>query len=126
MDQVALFLSILRDAMAMQGLKSIRKRKSDLLYVCCQSPKYRKQLLKHADPELVRCICQSASKVLDGTIPITSKDKSKLKKYKRILRLLGNSKKSVSAHKKVIVQSGGGFLLGLIPAVVGALASLIR
>ena len=110
----------------MAGHKVIRKRKRDLLYVCCQKPKFRKNLLKHADNEMVKCICQSASKVLDGTIPVTAQERGKLKKYKKILRLLRNSKKSLSAKKKIIVQSGGGFLLSLIPAVVGALASLIR
>ena len=110
----------------MAKFSGIHKRKSDLLYICCQTPKFRKQLLKHADGELVKCICQSATKVLDGTLSITRKEKNKLKKYKRTLRHLRNSKKSLAGKKKVIVQSGGGFLLSLIPAVVGALASLIR
>ena len=47
-----------------------RNRKSDLLYICCQSPKFRKKLLKHADNELVKCICESAHKVLNGSIPM--------------------------------------------------------
>ena len=110
----------------MAGYKSIRKRKSDLLYVCCQSPKYRKELLRHADNEFIKCICQCSKKVLNGTIPITSKEKRKLRKYKKVLRRLNSAKKSISGKRKVIVQSGGGFLLGLIPAVIGALASLIR
>jgi hypothetical protein len=109
----------------MAGLKSLRKPKGDLLYICCQKPKFRKELLKHADSELVKCICQGASKVLDGTLPITSGDKRKLSKYKKTLRQLKQSKKSAASKKKVIVQTGGGFLLSLIPAVVGALASLI-
>ena len=110
----------------MSGYSSINKRKSDLLYICCQNPKFRKELLRHADNELVKCICQSATKVLDGSLPISSAEKRKLKKYKRTLRKLRGSKKSLSSKKKIIVQTGGGFLLGLIPAVVGALASLIR
>jgi hypothetical protein len=110
----------------MASYAAIHKRKSDLLYICCQGGKFRKQLLKHADGELVKCICQCASKVLDGSIPITSVEKKRLKKYKRTLRQLRDSKKSVEGKKKIIVQTGGGFLFSLIPAVVGALASLIR
>ena len=98
------------------------KRKTDLLYICCQSPKFRKQLLQHADPQLVKCIDYCVAKVLNGTIPIASEDKRKLRKYKRTLRKVRDSKNK----KPAIVQSGGGFLLSLIPAVVGALASLIR
>ena len=109
----------------MDSLKSVKKRKSDLLYICCQNPKFRKKLLKHADSELVRCIGTCANKVLDGTVPITSADKKKLRKYKKTLRRLKSVTK-LNGKKKVIVQSGGGFLLSLIPAVVGALASLIR
>lgn len=109
----------------MAGLKAITKRKTDLLYICCQAPKFRKQLLKHADAELIRCIGTCASKVLDGSLPVTSEEKSKLKKYKKTLRKINNATLAKS-KKKVIVQSGGGFLLSLIPAVVGALAALIR
>ena len=75
----------------------------------------------------MKCICHGARKVLDGTLPITGEEKKKMKKYKKTLRALGEPKKSLSSKKKVIVQTGGGgFLLSLIPAVVGALASLIR
>ena len=108
--------------MAKKSFSTIHKRKSDLLYICCQTPKFRKKLLHHADPELVKCVGHCASNVLNGTLPITKMEKNKLKKYKRVLRRLKSSKNK----KRVIVQSGGGFLLGLIPAVVGALASLIR
>lgn len=110
----------------MATYSAIKRRKSDLLYISCQGGKFRKQLLKHADGELVRCICQCATKVLDGSIPITSAEKKKLKKYKRTLRQLRDSKKSLGGKKKIIVQTGGSFLFSLIPAVVGALASLIR
>ena len=108
------------------AFKSIHKRKGDLLYICCQPPAFRTRLLKHADSELVNCICHCASKVLDGSISITKPDKTKLKKYKSILRKLRKPKQTLSARKKIIVQNGGGFLLSLIPAVVGAIASLIR
>ena len=100
----------------------IHKRKSDLLYICCQSPKFRKELLRHADPELVKCVGQCATNVLDGSLPITKSEKTKLKKYKKTLRRIKQGKNK----KRIIVQSGGGFLLSLIPAVVGALASLIK
>jgi hypothetical protein len=63
--------------------------------------------------------------VLDGSLPITTAEKNKLKKYKRTLRALRSTPKT-SDKKHIIVQSGGGFLLSLIPAVVGALASLIQ
>ena len=108
------------------AFKSIQRRKSDLLFVCCQAPKFRRRLLANADGELIKCICQCAAKVLDGSVNITKQEKRKLKKYKRILRQLRERKKSLSIKKKAIVQTGGGFLLSLIPAVVGALASLIR
>jgi hypothetical protein len=80
--------SVCKWSLNMSKFCNLHKRKSDLLYICCQSPKFRKQLLKHADGELVKCICKSATKVLDGTLPITKKEKNKLKKYKRTLRYL--------------------------------------
>ena len=100
-------------------------RMTDLLYICCQPKSSRKGLLQKADSELVRCIHKCCSQVLDGSIPITKKERTRLRKYKRTLRALRDAK-TQGSKKKVIVQSGGGFLLSLIPAVVGALASLIR
>lgn len=106
--------------------KQFNKRKADLLYIGCQSPKFRKTLLQHADKELIRCICQCASRVLSGDVPIQPHEKSRLQNYKGTLRQLRDNRKTLSKKKKIIVQSGGGFLLSLIPAVIGALASLIR
>lgn len=108
----------------MEGFKSVNRRKSDLLYICCQSPKYRKKLLTHADPELVKCIGTCVTKVLDGSVPLSTAETNKLKKYKKALRKIKST--APAKRKQAIIQSGGGFLLSLIPAVVGALASLIR
>ena len=105
---------------------SIQQRQNDLLFICCQPPAYRKQLLQHIDSGLVKCICKCSSQVLDGTVPINSSQRKKLRRHKAILRKLKRSNLTTPQKKKAIVQSGGGFLLSLIPAVVGALASLIR
>jgi hypothetical protein len=105
---------------------SFESRKNDLAFICCQHHTYRKELLKHIDSGLVKCICQCTSKILDGSLPTTPAERTKLRKHKKILRKLNRSDLSSSAKKGLIVQSGGGFLLSLIPAVVGALASLIR
>ena len=109
----------------MASFKTFQKRKGDLLYICCQNGNFRKELLKHADGELINCINQCCCRVLDGSLPISSEEKNRLRKYKSVLRKLRDAKGS-TAKKKIIVQSGGSFLFSLIPAVVGALASLIR
>ena len=101
-------------------------RKADLQFICCQHHTFRKELLKHIDNGLVKCICQCSSNILDGKLPISATNKTKLRKHKVILRKLASAKSTTATKKRLIVQSGGGFLLSLIPAVVGALASLIR
>lgn len=105
---------------------SLKRRQNDLVFLCCQHHTYRKQLLKHIDSELVKCICHGTAKVLDGTVPINTAQKKTLKKDQKLLRKLVRPNITTAAKKRLIVQSGGGFLLGLIPAVIGALASLIR
>jgi hypothetical protein len=105
---------------------TFNKRKGDLQFICDQHHTYRRELLKHIDDGLVKCICHCTTNILNGKLPISSNDKKKLRKHKVILRKLDQPKTTTATKKRLIVQSGGGFLLGLIPAVIGALASLIR
>jgi hypothetical protein len=62
--------------------------------------------------------------VLKGNVPLTTKEKSRLKKHKNKLRTLVKKKVSLS-KKKDIIQSGGGFLGALLMPVASLLGSLL-
>ena len=96
----------------------------EVMYACCQRQERRQKLLENADPKLFKCICQCAKLILNGTVPINYMEKDNLAKYRKTLRLLADNDVSAAKKKDVIIQSGGNFLLSLIPTVVGALAAM--
>jgi len=93
--------------------------------LCSCSTKDRRVLLKHADPELVRVICECALNVLQGNIPVSSGDKKRLQRHKALLRRLCSKSESLPRKKQLIVQSGGSFLLALIPSVLSLIVSAL-
>lgn len=85
-----------------------------------------KVALKLAEPQQVRCLCECAANLLVGNIPLTKAQKKALHRHRKLLRKLADKRKTLEGKKRIIVQSGGGFLFSLIPAAISAIASLIR
>ena len=88
------------------------------------TPKARQEIVRAGNKQLLDCISECCLNVLNGTIPLTNAQKSKLVKHKKILRRLANEKLSVAKRKKVI-QSGKGFLGALLVPAVSLLTSLL-
>lgn len=87
-------------------------------------PKYRTALLKSCDDEEINIICECIYNVLKGKVPLENKQKSKLRKYKDILRkLVAKTKHKI--RKTVIIQKGGAFLPIVLGAVLSALFNSI-
>lgn len=83
-------------------------------------PKYRIALLKICGDEEINCISECVFNVLNGKIQLKEKDRSKLKKHKKQLRILVSKGKS-KLRKRVVIQKGGAFL----PIILGAVLSNI-
>ena len=85
----------------------------------------RLRLLKEKCKEdgFVRCLCDCAKNILKGNVPLTAKEKQKLAKHKRVLRLLVDKRASLKRKKDAVVQKGGfiGALLGPVVSVLGSL-----
>ena len=97
-------------------LRTIQKARPDL----------RKSLLKLADEDLIRCIVECADNTLKGHVQLTSVQKKKLSKHKKVLRKLVKRGESWRTKRKFITQSGG-FLLPLLAPVLGTLlANLLQ
>ena len=107
------------------SIKRLKTQLPALQALCKCNAKVRKQFLQKASNDLTKCICECSLNILNGNISVSKVHKNKLKRYKRILRLIADKKRSVNAKKKVIVQSGGSFLLSLIPAAISTIISLL-
>lgn len=81
----------------------------------------RTKILRTAHKQLVKCICDCVLNTLNGNVKINDQQKKKLKRHQKVLREIGAEKGSWGQKKKVIVQSGGGFLLPLLTPLLGAL-----
>ncbi len=100
------------------------KRHAGTLHVLAKgSPHTRKAILKHADTDLMKCLCECAHNVIKGNIPISTHQKSRLKRYKEDLRSL-SSNKGTLAHKRKIVQKGGFLSALLAPLLAPIIAPL--
>lgn len=87
-------------------------------------PKLRQELLKHADKELVRTICECVLNVLEGNIAVPPPELKKLSKHKKLLRRIVQ-KACNWKQKRVIIQKGGNFLIPLLAPILGAVISKI-
>lgn len=103
------------------------ERNLDYVKVLCRcNPKQCKALLAGADPDLTKCLCECASNVIKGNIPVTSRQKKQLSKHKAHLRFLSDKKVPLAKKKARLVQKGGILLPLLLPAVMSAVPALIQ
>lgn len=103
------------------------KDHSDILkkLVKCYSKK-RKEIIKNADTELMRCLCECSANTIYRNVPLTKTQLKKLSPHKKILRLLANKKIGLKNKKSKILKQSGGFLLPLLlPIITNILASII-
>lgn len=87
-------------------------------------PELRNAMLKNADKELVRTICECVLNVINGNLIVDEKNKKKLAKHKFLLRKIVK-KTSCWKKKRKIIQKGGNFLIPLLLPIIGSLISKI-
>lgn len=86
-------------------------------------PAERKSILKKSNFGLIKSIVECIENVLDGNVKLDKKRIKKLKKYKAQLRKIYASGRKWTSKKKVIIQTGGGFLPALLVPIISALAA---
>lgn len=86
-------------------------------------PSERRELLKKSNFGLIKSIVECIENVLNGNVKLDKSHIKKLKRHKTQLRKIHSSGKKWSSKKKVIIQSGGGFLPALLLPVITAIAS---
>lgn len=90
--------SALGDEMNNMVSSRLRKHAADIAYLNRAKPCVRKHLIQKADRSLVECFCEIADNILKGNLPLTSKQKTTLKKNKTGLRTL--AKRSASLKRR--------------------------
>lgn len=89
-------------------------------------PAKRLEILKQADTEFIKCLCECAINLLNANVAINQRQHSSLEKHKILLRLLANRKVSLKSKKTKLLRQGGTFLLALLrPILQAVVANLI-
>lgn len=94
-----------------------------LCALCYLNNTQRKQVIHNAENDLIKCICECSLNILNGNLEVTTQQKNKLKKFKKVLRNLSASRGSVKRKKKIIQKGGAAFLPLLLAPIIGELIS---
>ena len=91
-----------------------------------KNAKLRKAILEHADPELIRALCECAHNILCGNVQMTPQEKERLRKYQTKLRLLARKNVSVKQKRRHLQQTGGFLPALLAPLAASVVIPLLR
>jgi hypothetical protein len=97
---------------------------SKLKLLCDCDKKTKKKTLSKADKELIEVLRDCILNVLDGNIPLSEADKTKLNKHKYTLRKIVNTKQTYK-NRNLLVQKGGSFLPIILPGAISLISTII-
>lgn len=99
------------------GMASVKKHLPLLKLVQVANPKLRKSVIISCDLDFIKTIIECIYNTLNGNFPLTDKEKTKLKKFKLVLRKILKAKGGLKEKRKIIV-AGGSFLPTLLHPIV--------
>ena len=102
----------------MPKMDSVKERVPLLRLLAFGTKRQQLELLRQANPGLIRCLCECALNLLKGNIPLTPKQKTFLKRHKTGLRYLTQRNRSLKHKKQRLTQRGGGAFLPVLLKVV--------
>jgi len=102
--------------------RRVRKYLPVLKRIAKLGDKAKRDCVRKCDKEFLDCISECAKNVVKGNVPLTNRQKTRLRRSRNELRAL--SVKKTSLRKKRRILQKGGFLTALLPPVLGILSSL--
>lgn len=98
------------------------KKHADILRVLQNCDRnMRKSILKAADKNLIKAICECTHNTLKGTVPLNKYQMNKLRRHKQTLRKIVRTGENWKRKKKYLVQNGGAILPLLLGPLLGAI-----
>lgn len=101
------------------------KRHADTLhYLCyCKNKKATKAIVNPAQPDLINCFSEICTNVLNGNVPLSAKEKNKLKRYKNYIREMASKSSSQKSKRRVLQK--GGFIGAILKPLIGLIGPLL-
>lgn len=107
-------------------MKRLKSNKHLLHALKVAKPKLRNAIIKAADDDFIKALCECCMNVLNGNHKVTPALRKKLSKHRVALRVLSNRKNALRKKRKLLLQKGG-FLPMLLGSILsGVLGSLIK
>ena len=83
----------------------------------------RLSILHTASDEFILALCEIALNILRGSIPLTAKQFTKLRKQKTLIKLIANRATSLPKKRRMLKQKGG-FIVPLLSVALPFITSL--
>jgi hypothetical protein len=83
----------------------------------------RRRAVHVCDRKTIDCICECVKNILKGNVPLTARQKVKLRRERNNLRLLALRNTSLSTKKKILQK--GGFLSAILGPALSVLGSIL-
>lgn len=102
----------------------LRKHLDLLKVLYAASPKLRKAILRSVDGDVIKCFAECSHNILAGTVKLSPKQRDRLRRLKKQVRMLATRKTSMVKKRHTLVQTGG-LSLALLAPIISIAASLI-
>ena len=104
--------------------RAIRKKEYlTLLGQAGKKGKRRRALIQTADKEEILAVSEIIDNLLRGNIPLSDKQRKRLKRHRKKLRHIASKRVSIK-QKKILINQTGGFLSAIIPLALSLLGGL--
>lgn len=104
--------------------KRIKRHAKALHYLASCDSNISKSVIKASKPDLICCLSEICHNLLRGNIPLTTKEKTKLTRYKKEIRGVADKKLTQQSKKRLIQK--GGFLSALLAPLVSLVGPLVK
>tara|TARA_B100000586_G_scaffold247745_1_gene204628 strand:- start:399 stop:713 length:315 start_codon:yes stop_codon:yes gene_type:complete len=94
--------------------KRMKKHAADLHLLGSCTPNTRKAILRNADNQLVQAIAEAVWTILEGRVPLSPSQKTRLRKDETILRQIATKQRTPAQKRKVLGSQRGGAVLGFL------------
>jgi len=114
--------------MSKKSTTRLRKYADSLQHLCATKSSYRTRILREKckDDGFVKCICDCTRNILEGNIPLSTKQRKRLDQHKKLLRKLSADSAPIKRKRSLLVrQSGGAFIGALLRPIVSVLGSIL-
>ena len=103
-----------------------KSSKATLKYLAaCKDPKIITEILRKADKQVVKAICNAAFNITQGEIPLSRGQKRKFAKYRPLLQTLTTKEHTLQQKQRHIQTGGAAILAAVLPALLSAVVSAV-